>query len=324
MFYKNPKSNRKNPFRRVYDSPSFVNVLKNKKEPSKFPFLIDVELTNNCNLSCIFCGQQAMTRKKGFMTKKIFKKIVNEAFKYQTPIRLIRWGEPFLHPKIIDFVKYAKGKDLLVHITTNGLLLNSRKMKSLVDLELDSLIFSFQGATKKEYQIMRNNSFYDKLKTNITQMIKIRDDRDKPYIHISCTVTDEPKSQIEEFVKYWGSLVDSVGIGKTNLSRLSFEQIKKFEVIGKLKELRKRETIKKVYRPCTEVYQKLSVNWDGTVSACCGDFDNLLLVGDLKKETLFQIWNESEELKAIRLLLNKKRFRTLTLCRTCYHTYEEF
>lgn len=324
MFYKNPKSQRENPFRKTYDNALFLNVLKNISKPSKFPFLIDVELTNNCNLACIFCGQKAMTRDRGFMSKKIFKKIVDECSRYKTPIRFIRWGEPFLHPYVFDFLEYAKKKKISVHITTNGLLLNQNKMRKIVELRLDSLIFSFQGATKQEYQIMRNNRFYNKLKNNVLEMVKIRGHKDKPYIHISCTVTNESKKQIDKFVNYWGNIVDSVGLGKTNLSRFTPAQVRKFETIGKLEELKEQETIKKEYRPCTEIYQKLSVDFDGKVSCCCSDYDNYLTVGDLNKQNLGEIWNNSERLKAFRFLLNRNCFRSLTLCSTCYHTYDEF
>ena len=86
----------------------------------------------------------------------------------------------------------------------------------------------------------------------------------------------------------------------------------------------KQETIKKKYAPCTEVYQKLSVDWDGKISACCGDYDNYLTVGDINNETLYNIWHKSEELKAIRSLLDKGRHKCLTLCSRCYHFYDEF
>lgn len=324
MFYKNPKNKRKNSFRKIYDNPKFINVLKNKKQPAKFPFLVDIELTNHCNLSCLFCGQQTMTREKGFMAVKTFKKVADECARYKAPIRLIRWGEPTLHPEFLNFIKYAKKQGLLVHMTTNGLLLNKQKIKKLVNLKLDSLVFSFQGATKKEYQIMRDNQQYEYLKKNILDFIELRGEKKKPYIHISCTVTNEPKKQINNFIKYWGSIVDSVGVGKTNLSRFTLEQIRKFENIGKLKELKKQETIKKAYQPCKEVYQKLSVDWDGKVSACCGDHDQYLTVSDVNKQSLKKVWNKSEKLKAIRTLLNKGCFRCLTLCSTCFHTYEDF
>ena len=171
---------------------------------------------------------------------------------------------------------------------------------------------------------MRNNNRYDELKGNVLKMVEIRGGKEKPFFHISSTMTDETKQEIEDFTIYWGNVVDSVGIGKTNLSRLSAHQIKSFETTGKLEVLKNQETIKKYYRPCTEVYQKLSVDWDGKVSCCCGDFDNFLTVGNLVQSSLYGIWNGSRELKIFRELLDKNMHKSLTICSTCYHTYEEF
>ena len=324
MIYNNPDSIRKNSFREIYDNKVFKTVLQHKDKLSSFPFIVDVELTNNCNLSCIFCGQQTMKRQKGFMSWNILKKIVDECATHNTPIRFIRWGEPFLHKKIIDFAKYVKDNGLLLHITNNGVAIKEKDMKNLVDIGLDSLIFSFQGATKEQYEAMRNNKKYDELKNNVLHMIEIRGMSEKPFIHVSSTMTNETKEEIDAFLKYWGNIADSVGVGKTNLSYLSMDQIKSFENLGKLEVLKKQETIKKEYRPCTEVYQKLSVNWDGKVTCCCADFDNYLIVGDLSNSTLTGIWQNSEELKAIRLLLDKMNHWSLNLCSRCYQTYDEF
>lgn len=324
MMFENPNSERKNPFRRIYDSKEFKEVLQHKDKLPKFPPIIDVELTNHCNLKCIFCGQQIMKREKGFMSNEILKKIVDECVKYGAAIRLIRWGEPFLHPDIIDFCRHIKSKGILLHITNNGLAITEEHMKSLIDLGVDSLLFSFQGATKEQYELMRNNQMYSKLKENIMKMVTLRGNREKPFIHISSTMTNESKEEIDNFVDYWGHIVDSVGIGKTNLSKLSDRQIKSLKALNKLELLKKEETIKKCYRPCAEVYQKLSVDWDGKVSCCCGDFDNFLTIGDINKSTIFDIWNNSEELKIFRKLLDKNMHRCLALCSTCYHTYEDF
>jgi radical SAM protein with 4Fe4S-binding SPASM domain len=88
--------------------------------------------------------------------------------------------------------------------------------------------------------------------------------------------------------------------------------------------LKKQESIKKEYRACTEVYQKMGINWDGKVTACCADYDEFLLVGDLADSSISDIWQNSEELKAIRLLLDKMKHWSLNLCSRCYQTYDEF
>ena len=324
MLFKNPDSKRKNPFMDIYNNEKFKSVLQYKENPRIFPFIVDVELTNYCNLNCIFCGQQTMKRPKGYISEEIFKKIVDECAEHKTPIRFIRWGEPFLHPKIIEFSRYVKSKGLPLHITNNGLAMKESDILDLIDLKLDSLIFSFQGATKEQYEIMRNNNRYEELKAKVLKFVELRGNNPKPFIQISSTMTNETEEQIKDFVDYWEKIVDLVTVGKTNLSRLSAQQIKSFENIGKLELLKKQETIKKIYRPCTEIYSKLSVDWDGKVTGCCSDYDNFLVVGDLNKSNLFDIWNNSRELKIFRELLNNNKHKCLTLCSTCYHTYEEF
>lgn len=168
---------------------------------------------------------------------------------------------------------------------------------------------------------------YDRLVNNILKLVEIRGSKKKPFIHISTTITSETKEEVEAFVKYWGSIVDSVGVGRTNLSWLTLPHIRsnvRPEILKKLEKLKKQETIRKVYRPCTEVYQKLSVDWDGLVTCCCGDFDRFMTVGDLRRDSLYNIWNKSERLKLFRRMLDLGMHRSLTLCSTCYHTYEEF
>lgn len=321
MIFNNPSSSRENPFRAIYDSNHFKTVLLHKDELCKFPFLVDIELTNHCNLKCMFCGQQAMEREKGFISEETFQKIIDECVLFNTPVRFIRWGEPFLHEKIIDFCKYTKSKDLLLHITNNGLVIKESDVEALIDMGVDSLIFSFQGTTKEQYEIMRNNKLYDKLKSNILKLIKMRGNKSKPFIQITSTITNETISEKENFVNFWGHIVDCVSIGKTNMSRVPDNKIKSAEIVGKVKILRKRQTIKKEYIPCNEVYQKLSVNWDGKVTCCCGDYDNFLIVGDISDETLYDIWNNSRELKIFRELLDNMLHRSLSLCSTCYRTY---
>jgi MoaA/NifB/PqqE/SkfB family radical SAM enzyme len=324
MFLNNPKSARVNPFRAVYDNKDFKTVLQHKNKLPDFPYLIDIELTNHCILKCLFCGQQTMKRPKGFMSEKTFKTIVNECAKFNTPIRLIRWGEPFLHPKIVEFVEYAKSRGLLVHITNNGLAIKESQMDKIIEAGLDSLIFSLQGATKKQYELMRNNNRYNELKSNILKMVKKRGSKEKPFIHISSTITNEPEKEIKRFIDYWGRIADSVGIGKTNLSLFNPLQIESQKTIKKLESLKKQENIKKCYLPCTEIYQKLSVDWDGKVTCCCSDFDNFLVVGDINDSTLSEIWRNSQKLKIFRELLDKKMHQSLTLCSTCYKSYDDF
>jgi len=310
---------RTNPFRDIYDNKDYHSYNNNW-----FPNIIDIELTNNCNLSCNMCARQCMTRDKGFMDEDLFRAIIDETAPELTPIRLIGWGEPFLHPKIIDFCKYAKvvkkitdikkltEAETPLHITTNGQLITEKQMKELVNLGLDSIVFSMQGATKEGYEKMRVGSSYDKLEENIKKLIKIRGDKERPYIHISSTMTSETPQEVESFKKYWEGIVDSVGIGITqpvSAGNAGYTN----------------------YRPCTEVFHKILIKWDGRVSPCCNDCNNDLVIGNIWEKNIKQpsnkiidIWKNNPILEAIKILLKNNKHRNLSLCKNCLGAYNDF
>jgi radical SAM protein with 4Fe4S-binding SPASM domain len=70
---------------------------------------------------------------------------------------------------------------------------------------------------------------------------------------------------------------------------------------------------------CPEVFDKLSVDWDGKVSACCGDYDNFMVVGDVGNGAvdLKTIWNHSKALKKYRKKLAEHDYKGMTLCQRC-------
>lgn len=321
MLTRNPESRRENEFRKVYDSEEFKNAGNNGKTKD-FPHLTDIELTNKCNMACIFCGQRTMKREKGHMKTETFNKILEECEMHRTPVRFIRWGEPFLHPFIIMYARDVKSRGLPLHITNNGNAITERDMHDIVNIETDSIIFSMQGANQEKYEEMRTGGSYEKTCRAIEAMNKIRGDREKPYIHISCTTTNETEEEKEEFKRKWLPMADSVGMGNTNLSLPSLDRIEDSETRERLAELRKREALRKIYRPCKEIWQKLSVDWDGKITCCCGDYDNMMTIGDISKMTLKEAW-DSDTLKSIRTLLTKGMQKSFTLCEKCFEVHED-
>ncbi len=105
---------------------------------------------------------------------------------------------------------------------------------------------------------------------------------------------------------------------------LDFRKIKSHDVALKLEKVKQRETVKKVYRPCKEIYRQLSLDWNGMVTGCCGDYDDYLTVDSIDNATLNEIWNTSKKLMFFRGLLDRNMHRSLTLCSTCYFAYDEF
>ena len=311
---------RNNPFQSIYQKCNQGNSRAKLKELPSFPRYIDIELTNRCNFHCLMCptGTGMVKRKKGTLDNSIFNMILEQIRPHKTPIRFIRWGEPLLHPELFNYIKKLHSIGSIVHINTNGSLMNEEIIEKIIASNLDSIKFSFQGVDKKSYSEMRNIDFFDQLLKIIELVHKKRGNRKKPFIHISTTITYENAQQVSQFKEQANQYADLVTVGRTILEHIDPTKVKLNEsAIQTLIELKKQESVVKKHPECPEVFDKLSINWDGTVSACCGDYDHKMLVGNLKSNTLAEIW-KNRPMNRYRTLLAEMRHDEITLCSTCY------
>jgi len=307
---------RSNPFNNIY------RKLNNDDGYFNFPLCIDVELTNNCNLHCLFCptGTGASIRNKGFLSEKNFIKIMDDLKGHQIGLRFSRWGEPTLHPSIVNFLKMAKENGHLIHLNTNGQLLNESLIKDLVNLGLDSIKFSFQGTDQKTYQEMRQDSNFNLLVDVIKMTYKKRGDKLLPYIHISTTTTYETDSEIKRFEDMVEPYCDYVTVGKTKLEHININETKNLNENQKniLTELKTKESMAEArLKICPEVYGKLSIDWDGQVTACCSDYNREVVIGDISKSTILEIFH-NDIIEKYRNILRKREFDKITHCSRCF------
>jgi MoaA/NifB/PqqE/SkfB family radical SAM enzyme len=320
-FEKMPGGNgerRVNPFSPIYQK---LNSGAARTTSLDMPIIIDIEITNVCNFECLFCytGTKANKRPSGFMSRELFEKIINEIAPFKIPLRFIRWGEPMLHKDFFEYLQMAKTKNIMCHINTNGSLIDRGAILKLLEIKLDSLKFSFQGTDEKTYGEMRYGQSFGKLINIVKMFHELRGSLAYPYLHASTTVTYETPEMIQSFKDLLAPYCDLVTVGHTSLSHISSEQTKLPEEAKVLLDnLKCAESIEREYKICNEVYDKLSINWDGTVSACCGDYDNYMIVGDLAKESIQDIWKNSDKLKLFRSMLSEFKHTELPLCKNCY------
>ncbi|MBR1397406.1 MAG: radical SAM protein [Selenomonadaceae bacterium] len=291
---------------------------------NNLPLYLDVELTNLCNFRCCFCptGTKSMLRMRGTMPDNVAEALIENVRRYKIAgVRFIRWGEPTLHPKYIDIMEQVKKVGALIHINTNGSLLDETQMQRLMDIHLDSIKFSFQGADEGTYNEMREGGDYLKLLHTIRRFHEIRGDRDYPYIQISTTLTAENDEQIESFKNDVGDYCDYYNIGHTKLNHLKVEAMNVSDAEKeKIRKLQEQETINKKYRDvCPEAFDKLSINWNGDVTLCCTDYDNFMIVGNILDNDIKQIFN-SNAAKIYREAIMKKQYTKIKCCSDCYET----
>jgi len=288
-----------NPLQEIYETCNRPMKEKAGNLPP-FPRMIDIELTNACNFRCVMCptGQRTVRRKTGFMDYELFMEILCQVYTYNTPLRFIRWGEPMLYPKLQDAIVDTKTFGLICHINTNGSLIDNDWNRFFVESCLDSIKFSFQGTSKVGYEFMRNSPDYAGLLDRIRDLYELRESysASAPFIQIGTTVTNETESDIRAFIDSVDKFTDAVYVGKT----------RDLQTPSKPDQ----------FCECPEVFDKLSVNWDGSVSACCGDYDNYTIVGNLKEQSLKDIWT-GKPMQEMRKMLLEYRHNENYLCARC-------
>ncbi len=107
-----------------------------------------VEVTTRCNLDCAICVRRAWRDQAGDMTPETFGLMVEQlaAFPELGRITFGGYGEPLLHPRIVDMVARAASTGAGVTLVTNGLLLGRRISLALLEARLDTLVVSVDDA----------------------------------------------------------------------------------------------------------------------------------------------------------------------------------
>lgn len=319
---------RENPFLNIYKQcNSGTNMEKYEAINSgkvQLPTYLDVELTNYCNFRCCFCptGTKSMKRMRGYMSDDVIDALVYNVRKYNIyGVRLIRWGEPTMHPKWIEVIQRLKNAGTMVHINTNGSFINVDNINKLLDSGLDSLKFSFQGADEGTYNEMREGGDYKKLLNVIQMLYSARGERLRPYIQISTTLTGETIEQIDSFLKDVSEYCDYYNIGYTMLTHLNVEDMKIDEnEKQKIRLLQENEKINHKYlEVCPEAFDKLSINWNGDVTLCCSDYDNDMIIGNILDMDIRQLFL-SRSADNYRKIIANKEYKKINCCSTCYET----
>ena len=284
------------------------------------PKVLNIELTNHCNFGCLMCasGSSLHERSKGWMSNDTYRTVLARNTEWKIPLRFIGWGEPMLHPNLFDYLSAAKDAGLSCHMNTNGSLLESEAVMEKLILHLDSIKFSFQGVDREGYWAMRNCDFFDELLETIAQFHTLKVGRNAPFVHIGTSITDETCDQIASFRSLASNFADQVTISRTVLEHTEIDNPElDARERALLTHLKQKETVTKEHPECTDLVNVMAVNYDGSVSACCRDFDRKMVVGNLHEDSIESIWS-SKEFSRYRRTVENGRQDDLEICRFCY------
>jgi len=284
--------------------------------PLKTPFELQLAVASTCNFRCIYCpmsNQQLLKKsniKKGIMDYALFTKIIDDLDGFPEKIktlRLMREGEPFLNKRLADMVRYAKLKQPSVKVDTytNGSLLTPEVSDKIIAAGLDKLNISMQGMNAEAYKRISGVEIdFDRYIENIIYFCA---QRKNCKVFIKVPDIGVTKSEEREFFALFDEYADELFVEKIFLAWPNFDvsHLQKDDQVGYYGQPKAAAPIK----VCTLPFYDLTVDYKGIVTACSIDWEEKTNLGDVKKQSLYEIWNGQALNEFRRMQLRGERYQ---------------
>jgi len=306
------------------------------------PIEVYIELTNVCNLQCIYCYKKGInTNGPRYFDVNLLRKVLDDLHSetVEPILFVLEGGEPLLHPQLSEIIQCIKYFNYPIDILTNGELLNSTTANEIlpyIDLSNDDIQISFDGISDDALKNRKNS--YKKIVDNILYL-----NLHKVYPRINVVVTKYNVDSILDFLDYINKniKVKSVSlnsvIGRKNVPiQATLEKRKHLSAMldnkrynfGVFKSLlhnvcdssicmETHGTAEDVHIRCTALTGKLCLSVEGEVYPCVFYENMTEPIGSLSEKGILEIWNSREarrfltqkatnEAKCMRCSLNKK------------------
>ncbi|MBU1088063.1 MAG: radical SAM protein [Candidatus Omnitrophica bacterium] len=297
------------------------------------PQIVVIDPYHRCNANCVHCWVHTPSIKhpQEFLDRKLtfeaFKSIADDLSDLYTDLMIFQGdGEPLLHERFFDMVKYGRDKGIDVSFFTNGILLNKEVAKKAVDFGV-SEIFCSLPAGKAETFAKINTKQNEKAFLTILENLKYLTDYKKqtkaksPRLIVTHVIHAMNAHELIEMAE--NDIAVGADVLRFYLVRLDqnidFLKLKPEDIaavklaLPKIKQMVKGKEIKLLdttefqlnnFEQKTGSWSKdvflekgCALGWSfslipaaGDVSFCC----HLRTVGYLKDKTFKEIWNSEE------------------------------
>lgn len=287
------------------------NELPKQQIVRDYPLLVDLELSSRCNLACPMCPtvteefiqKRVKPYKKGALDFRLITKIIDEIASKVYALRLSWVGEPTLHPKFIDAIRYAKQKGIKeISFLTNGTKLKLDYFRKVADAGADWITVSIDGMDKA-YNRIRAPLRFDETLEKIRQIKHYKDENglSKPAIKIQ-GVWPAIRDRAEEFYNTFAPIVDLIAFNPL------------IDYLHNDKDI--------IYEDgftCPQHYQRLVISSNGKAAMCSNDDHVDVIVGDAFKQTIHEIWHGEKMNEIRRIHRQKDGFKSIPACARCYY-----
>jgi radical SAM protein with 4Fe4S-binding SPASM domain len=275
------------------------------------PFVDQIELTNHCPMRCSFCPRGIpgrIKRPKGYMELDLFRRILRQLHPSQASYRFLELhhlGESLLHPQVVRFVEEASKAGLPTEMSVNPSLLEPKLARGLLSAGIRRLVVSLDGLDEEMLTGLRGPAArYRQAESNLERLLElVADMGDPPRVVIQMIGLQRNRHQHGAFLERWG---------RTKLPSVT-AYIKDLD--GNDPDTGRPSAVPLTHL-CSFPWRSVVVLWDGRVVPCCRDADAEVVLGDLNRQELSEIW-QGPEVLMLRHLHRSQTFPEGHSCRGC-------
>jgi SynChlorMet cassette radical SAM/SPASM protein ScmE len=313
------------------------------------PQKVTLNITNRCNLQCLYCGVSATKNRLGDLSLEEWKEVVDELARKKVFHLLISGGEPFMREDLSELLDHILGYHFRVSINSNGTLFNDEALSRICKSgRLDYIQVSLDGPDSQTHDRVRGKGSFERTMKGVEAL-----HRWKAPFSFFVVVCRNNKDSLERIVR----LSKKLGVSQTSFSSLlpqgsalshlhdlflSFDERKEME--AELMELRKRyprliggsliktiERMQEVSRieirdhkstkahmitSCGGSVSECSIRPDGWVIPCDRLWD--YKAGNIREKGFESIWLHSRGFKKFRERY-VRRMNSFPECRDCVY-----
>jgi len=259
--------------------------------PSAFPLALEIQTTTACNSGCVICPHHEVRPggTGGDMDETLFARIIGECAPHQSGLRIIPYlnAEPLMDPWFPHRLELIRSlcPRAEVEVSTNVSLLNEKVRRELGKGPLRELRLSVFGFTPGTHKKMMPGLDWPVVRRHLNDLVA-----DKPFRagvgEISLVMIDHPwvpESETRMAADFcaehglrfhlWGFL-DRAG----NVRR--FSHLTRHERVVGCRQ----------GRP----FERLHIRHDGIVILCCQDWRSTVVLGDLRRQSVAEVWRSAE------------------------------
>lgn len=267
-----------------------------------------LEISAQCNRSCIFCPNHDFERPDVQMPIKLIHKVRDELadVNYGGRWHPYMYNEPLRDDRIFDILKdFRKALPrAIIGISTNCDYLTEEKLAELIDIGVNSLtlnIYSTRDGHEDPDKVARGVEIAKKRAKVVQSWL----DRHTDVAQSGSLYTGGSSHRvIGKVLHKYGVQKDSTNFGG------SFKLANRSNNVEWLAH-----EIENPHGTCVRPFRVMEVRWTGDVILCCHDYNGIKSYGNIKEKTVVEIWNS--------MALHKKRaelqegIRKGPLCGSC-------